>query len=79
MAKFPAGGLGHGKHIIDYVRDLEGKTGDPNANLWGPLGPVIKEMEWEDLVVYFEEMDFPDSVVDQQRRSQWNGKDLQVN
>ena len=77
MSKFVEGGAGHGKDIVEYVRELEGRRVDEVSNVWGPIGRPVKEMDWGDLVVYLEEMEFPEPVIKEQRESQWSGKDLQ--
>eukprot|EP00282_Hemiselmis_andersenii_P008712 CAMPEP_0114158616 /NCGR_PEP_ID=MMETSP0043_2-20121206/27321_1 /TAXON_ID=464988 /ORGANISM="Hemiselmis andersenii, Strain CCMP644" /LENGTH=226 /DNA_ID=CAMNT_0001254405 /DNA_START=76 /DNA_END=753 /DNA_ORIENTATION=+ len=77
MTKFVTGGAGHGQKIIEYMRDLEGETEDPNIYLWGPIGPAIKDFDWEDFTVWLETMALPEVVVEKQRGMQYTGKDWQ--
>lgn len=58
------------------MRDLEGRTEDSWAFLYGPIGPPARDMDWEDMVLWFETLDMPEDVLEFQRENMYEGQDF---
>ncbi len=53
--------------VSEYLRDLEGRQSQSWTNLYGKLGPPLKDMNWKDVVLWLEEIELPVEAADAQR------------
>ena len=59
--------------ICSLILDIEGK--DPTSTNHGPAGKVVREMDWDDVCVWFEEIGVHELDIDTQREKQFSGRD----
>ena len=59
------------------VLDLEEKDGSTIQSQHGPLGKQIREMDWEEILVWLEQMGARDIIIELQREKQHSGQDIE--
>ena len=57
--------------------DLEERNGKPKQFKHGPLGKPVREMDWEEICLWLEEMGARDHVIEFQRERQLSGTDVE--
>ena len=63
--------------ICSLVMDLEERDASLTASEHGPLGKPVRNMDWEEICLWLEQMGARDVVVDLQREQQHSGQDIE--
>jgi hypothetical protein len=58
------------------MEDLEGRDENVKALQWGPMGPPVRAMDWEEICVWLESMGAQENIVEIQRENRYSGLDF---